>query len=418
MKDLAPHTYTFAEYELDLARRVLLRAGQSVPLNAKAFDLLVALIQNRERVMAKEELMELVWRDQFVEEANLAVQISALRRVLGEKKGEHRFIVTVPGRGYRFVAELQTPERLIIEQRTLSEIVIEEEIEDEDSNITRLAPGTPALVDVAPSARVLTADALPAAKRSRHGRVVLLLAGGLILALLVGGVAFWRYYSQPRDHDPLAATASATVPFAEMKIKQLTTKGQVSWGALSPDGKFYAYVLSDRGENKNSLWLGQTDGGKEIELRPSDDNKVRGLAFSPDSKILYFSCNGPDKSQTGLFKMPVLGGVAEKLLDGVRAYFALSPNGKEVAFFRSSKEANSSALVIADLGGAGERELLTRPLNKAFVSISPAWSPDGASLVVGAVNNSAKQSKEIFEIDAKDGSIKQLTTLGWPEIAN
>src|SRR5882672_10438385 len=99
MKELAPNTYTFAEYELDLTRRLFLHAGQSIPLNAKAFDLLVALIENRERVITKEELMELVWRDQFVEEANLTVQISALRKILGETKDEHRFIVTVSGRG-------------------------------------------------------------------------------------------------------------------------------------------------------------------------------------------------------------------------------------------------------------------------------------------------------------------------------
>jgi DNA-binding winged helix-turn-helix (wHTH) protein len=91
MKELATNTYAFAEYELDLARRRCLRAGQSIPLNAKSFDLLVVLIENRGRVIAKEELMELVWRDQFVEESNLTVQISGLRKVLGEKKAEHRF---------------------------------------------------------------------------------------------------------------------------------------------------------------------------------------------------------------------------------------------------------------------------------------------------------------------------------------
>ena len=107
MKELAPNAYTFAEHELDLARRLLLRAGQSIPLHGKAFDLLVVLLENRERVIAREELMELVWRDQFVEEANLTVQISALRKTLGEKKEEHRFIVTVSGRGYRFVADMQ-----------------------------------------------------------------------------------------------------------------------------------------------------------------------------------------------------------------------------------------------------------------------------------------------------------------------
>ena len=82
-----------------------MRAGQSVQLQGKAFDLLVVLLENRDRVIAKEELMELVWRDQFVEEANLTVQISALRKALGEKKDEHRFIVTVPGRGALFRRE-------------------------------------------------------------------------------------------------------------------------------------------------------------------------------------------------------------------------------------------------------------------------------------------------------------------------
>src|SRR5688572_23046471 len=135
MKELAPTTYTFAEYELDLTRRLLLRAGESIPLNAKAFDLLVVLIENRGRVIAKEELMELVWRDQFVEEANLAVQVSALRRVLGEKRDEHRFIVTVPGRGYRFVTDVQNggaqpdivPD-MVIETNTTSHILVEEEV--------------------------------------------------------------------------------------------------------------------------------------------------------------------------------------------------------------------------------------------------------------------------------------------------
>src|SRR5688572_33045003 len=134
MKELAPTTYTFAEYELDLARRLLLRAGQSIPLNAKAFDLLVVLIENRERVIAKEELMELVWRDQFVEEANLTVQISALRRILGEKKDEHRFIVTVPGRGYRFVAGVEDGSAkpdIVIETHTTSHVLVEEEVETE-----------------------------------------------------------------------------------------------------------------------------------------------------------------------------------------------------------------------------------------------------------------------------------------------
>jgi serine/threonine-protein kinase len=98
--------YEFDGFLVDATRRKLLRDGLPVQLTAKAFDTLVFLIRNQRSTVTKADLMNAIWRDAAVEENNLTQQISALRRVLGERPNDHRFIVTVPGRGYRFVAEL------------------------------------------------------------------------------------------------------------------------------------------------------------------------------------------------------------------------------------------------------------------------------------------------------------------------
>jgi predicted ATPase/DNA-binding winged helix-turn-helix (wHTH) protein len=103
MIEAAEKTFFFGDFELSGAKRTLLKRGENVSLNSKTFDLLLTLIENRGRVLSKDELLETVWEGQFVEENNLTVQISALRKIFGEKKNEHRFIVTIPGKGYKFV---------------------------------------------------------------------------------------------------------------------------------------------------------------------------------------------------------------------------------------------------------------------------------------------------------------------------
>src|SRR5438045_3042551 len=97
---------SFAEFELDVTHNRLVCGGKPLTLQTKAFDLLVYLTENAGRLLTKEELLNAVWENQFVEEANLTVQISALRKALGDRKDEPRFLVTVPGKGYKFVGEL------------------------------------------------------------------------------------------------------------------------------------------------------------------------------------------------------------------------------------------------------------------------------------------------------------------------
>jgi DNA-binding winged helix-turn-helix (wHTH) protein/TolB-like protein len=96
--------YEFGGFRIDAARRLVSREGDTVPLAAKAFDTLLYLVEHQGVVLDKEELMKAIWPHTVVEENNLNQSISALRRMFGESPGENRYIVTVPGRGYQFVA--------------------------------------------------------------------------------------------------------------------------------------------------------------------------------------------------------------------------------------------------------------------------------------------------------------------------
>ncbi|MEP7313279.1 MAG: winged helix-turn-helix domain-containing protein [Pseudomonadota bacterium] len=99
--------FEFGGFHLDSTRRLLFGAnGESIPLNSRAFDTLLFLIEHRGELLDKATLMQAIWPNTVVEENNLNQSIFALRRVLGEAPGDHRFIVTVPGRGYRFVASV------------------------------------------------------------------------------------------------------------------------------------------------------------------------------------------------------------------------------------------------------------------------------------------------------------------------
>mgnify|MGYP002784236050 CR=1 FL=1 len=107
MNQSSPQLYDFGHYRLDAGKRLLSRDGEIVPLKSKDLDLLLALVERSGQVLSKDDLMKQVWPDSLVEEGNLSVHIFALRRALGETPEDHNFIVTVPGRGYSFVAEVR-----------------------------------------------------------------------------------------------------------------------------------------------------------------------------------------------------------------------------------------------------------------------------------------------------------------------
>ena len=96
--------YEFDSFRVDATNRLLLRDGEVVPLTAKVFDLLLVFVENHGRLLEKDEVMQRVWQQSFVEEGNLTRNVSTLRKALGEDSKSHQYIVTVPGYGYKFVA--------------------------------------------------------------------------------------------------------------------------------------------------------------------------------------------------------------------------------------------------------------------------------------------------------------------------
>jgi len=107
MIDSATAVYAFGPFRLDRERYLLFRDGDVIQLSPKAFEILLFLVTHRGEVLKKDYLLETIWPDTFVEESNLAQNIFLLRKALGEEKNEHRYIVTIPGVGYRFVAPVK-----------------------------------------------------------------------------------------------------------------------------------------------------------------------------------------------------------------------------------------------------------------------------------------------------------------------
>ena len=103
-----PSTYHFANCVLDSARRSLMVGEVPVPLTPKTFDLLVYFVSNPGRILAKDELLSALWPDAFVEESNLAQQMSLLRKGVAEAGVKESLIITIPGRGYQFVAPVES----------------------------------------------------------------------------------------------------------------------------------------------------------------------------------------------------------------------------------------------------------------------------------------------------------------------
>src|SRR6266436_8980475 len=104
------HVYRFGEFALDSRKRTLSRADSPVPLTAKAFDVLLFLVQHPNRLVTKEELLKAVWGETFVEEGNLTQYISLLRKALGDASEHARLIVTIARKGYQFTASVTVAE--------------------------------------------------------------------------------------------------------------------------------------------------------------------------------------------------------------------------------------------------------------------------------------------------------------------
>lgn len=384
-------TYSFAEFEVDAKKRRLSKNGQTIMLNSKAFDLLLALIENRGQIVHKEELLEKVWANQFVEENNLTVHISALRKVFGEKKGEHQFIATIPGKGYKFVAELNEPNaenEIVIENHSFSPIIIDEEVE------TSIEPSV--ISDNQATKQIENIGGV----RFRQNLIYVALFGGLLILTVFGG-NYWRQ-------------KKSAVLFDQTRIRQLTTNGKVVLAALAPDAKTFAYVVNDAGQR--SIWTGNVDGGNHLQLRAAETDAIYSeLAFAPDAGRLYYCYKNDRNAVAALYRMPVSGGVPEKIADGVEN-FALSPDGGKIAFGR--REGANDALLVANLDGSEPRHIAVFPKAASFVFDSVSWSPDGGRLAFSRISNAKNSLHDLATANVSSGQIEIIKSDARHKISN
>ncbi|MEP6911706.1 MAG: winged helix-turn-helix domain-containing protein [bacterium] len=215
MRNSIKHFYEFGPFRLDLEKHRLLRAGEAVPLPPKAIEALLVLVRNPGKMLEREALMQAVWSDTFVEDANLTVAISHLRKALGQNGETVEYIETIPRVGYRFVADVretsEEPVPLIIEKRTLSRTVIEEEVlqdEPQTKTSTEAILGRPSAAEIRPVSLSRNATAS-------------LIAVAALFALGLGAVLYFR--SGDRKTNVLAgATPLAIRSIAVMPPKPLS----------------------------------------------------------------------------------------------------------------------------------------------------------------------------------------------------
>jgi Tol biopolymer transport system component/DNA-binding winged helix-turn-helix (wHTH) protein len=371
-------SFSFEEFDLDAPMRRLTRSGESVALHSKAFDLLTLLVENNGQILTKETIFSEIWQDRFVEESNLVVQISNLRKALGETRSSPRFLITVPGKGYKFSADIRGRDGLV-------------------GNASEEAAET-------------TRRAIVANTSSTRSRSFSRLFGALAIGLIaIVGVGLYFAYG------PQAAAGSNWADVSsKLQRRQLTANGKVNVAALSPDGTLFAYTTE--GSEESGLWVVGVDGDQTLEILAPEQRLFYGLTFSPDGKYIYYSMRDEKNPQGSLFRVPTLGGLHEKILSNIACPITFSPEGKQIAFVRYSRDRKETSVITTDTASPlDERIVASRPSDIAFNLTGVSWSPDGKFIAAGGVDDE-KKANVVLLVDVGSGKVERLGDETWNHV--
>ena len=348
--------YEFGTFRLDRSEKVLLNQGKPVPLTPKVFDTLEILVENTGKLLEKDELMQRLWQDHFVEESNLTSNIKMLRKALGDDAARPEFIETIPRRGYRFIAEVK-------------------EILNDNGGSTSQS-----------------------STKFRSGIITLI----IVLVVGVGSLGYWLATKATGE----APAPILSAPFASQK---LSTNGKVRLAAISRDGKNVVY--SNEIEARQSVWLRQLDTANNVEVIPPSDDLYFSLALSPDGNFLYFTRKPKSfDGQADIYRVSIFGGIPSKIVAETQGSTNLSADGRKISFVRCYyRDDEYCSLWMADASdGKNEQKLAARP--RPIRIGDNEISPDGRT-VVFAVGQSQNQANEfgLVEVDVETGTERELT---------
>lgn len=329
--------YDFDRYRIDTKRHLLMRDGEPIAIKPKALDMLLLLVRHRGRLLGKEELMNRLWPDTAVEEANLTQNVFVVRKALGEAPGEQRFIATVARQGYRFVGNVRE--------------VTEEEPSSPDDAIRRIAR--------AESPRV--------APR----RWSLFYAGSAGLLSLAAGILAFNWALN-------GSLAPKSESLSGRRLVRLTsTSGLNTDPALSPDGSLLAYASDRAGTSGFDIWVQAVAGGDPIRVTDQAGDEVEP-SFSADGTRIVYSRPETD----GIYAVGAFGGEARLIAKADGAHNPrYSPDGRWIAYWAGSPAVFGAfpggwIFVMPSDGGP------SRALHRDFVAARhPIWSPNGKSIL-------------------------------------
>ncbi|MBL8182841.1 MAG: PD40 domain-containing protein [Blastocatellia bacterium] len=423
--------YEFEEFRLDVAHKLLYRNETQVSLTPKAVETLIALVEHRGEVIAKDDLMEIIWKDTIVEESNLAQYLHVLRRNLGKTSEGKPYIETLKRRGYRFNGVV----RIVSNDRDRSELLGEVARFSDSTTRQQSVPGPfPRRVERRGNVLAVANWIEPELKREfaalDHNvptlakRRYLAYALAFVAVTLVVISLVWSLLV------PNRRAVTGNVPFVESEFTRLTTTGTSRRGAaISPDGKYFAHIVS--GADGESLWVRQVAVANDNRIVKPSSSEIVWVTFSPDGNFVYYLTLERDKGETELFRVPVMGGQFVKVAHDIGAP-SISPNGTRLAYMISNQE--ESRLIVSDLD-AKDLLLASRaapdflnPNETVIVSRkhpdymnmywqAPAWSPDGTSIAI-PVNQSDENGRyeTILAVDVETRVERKLTDFRWQQV--
>lgn len=268
------------------------------------------------------------------------------------------------------------------------------------TTIGAVAPGTGEVT--APPTHVSSAEYVVNQIKSHKKSFVL--AGAIALIVLTGiGFALYKFLNR---------TQANSISLAAAKFTRLTTTGNATGAAISPDGKWLVHVQDD-GEQK-SLWLRQVAvANSNTQIVAPAPVRFFGVAFSPDGNYVYYAVREGNQDTGTLYQVPVLGGTPRKLFTGVKSCISFSPDGTQIAYFDFYED--EDRLMIANADGSGQRQLSMRHGDEYFFQgdfSAVTWSPDGKTIAT-PVAVTSQNFMSVATVSVATGEVNFLTPRRW-----